>query len=76
MLCTMVVETWVYVPTVGVFAGQILGIVGSQIETIFFSLASVLTTLEDVVYKSKNLEILIFVSKNWPNDARVGCKIS
>jgi hypothetical protein len=22
----------------------------------------------------KNLEKLIFVSKNWPNDAKVGCK--
>jgi uncharacterized membrane protein YeaQ/YmgE (transglycosylase-associated protein family) len=55
MLCTMVVETWVYVPIVGFFARQILGIVGSRIETIFFSLVGVLTTLEDVVYKSKKL---------------------
>jgi uncharacterized membrane protein YeaQ/YmgE (transglycosylase-associated protein family) len=55
MLCTMVVKTWVYVPIVGFFAQQILGIVGSQIETIIFSLAGILTTLEDVVTKSKKL---------------------
>ncbi len=24
--------------------------------------------------QSKNLDKLIFVSKNWPNDPRIGCK--
>jgi hypothetical protein len=30
--------------------------------------------LEDVIYNKKNLEKLVFVNKNWPNNCRVGCK--
>jgi hypothetical protein len=26
--------------------------------------------------QTENFEILIFVSKNWPNDSKVGCKAS
>jgi hypothetical protein len=29
---------------------------------------------KDVIYNFKNLENFIFMSKNWPNDVRVGCK--
>jgi len=65
-------------PSVGFFIKQILRFVGSQIETkrIFF-LANIFTNLttEDVVYNKKNLEKLIFLSKNWLNDVRdVDCK--
>ncbi len=31
-------------------------------------------TLKDVIYNNKNLEKLILLNKNWPNDVRVGCK--
>jgi hypothetical protein len=31
-------------------------------------------TLEDVIYNKKNLEKLIFVNKNWPNDAKANSK--
>jgi hypothetical protein len=61
--------------TIDFFARQILGIVGSQIETkMIFSLAGIFTNLKICCLQSKNLEKLIFVSKNWLNDARVGCK--
>jgi hypothetical protein len=30
--------------------------------------------LKDVAYKFKNLKNLIFVTKNWLNDPKVGCK--
>ncbi len=33
-----------------------------------------LPTLGDVICKLKNLEKLIFVNKNWPNDLKIGCK--
>jgi hypothetical protein len=51
-------------PTVDFLACQILGIVGTQIETkIFFSLTSILTNLRRCHLQSEKLENLIFVSK-------------
>jgi hypothetical protein len=61
---------------VGFCARQILGIVGCQIEIErIFSLIGILTNLRRYHLQSKNLDKLIFVSKNWPNDLRIGCKI-
>jgi hypothetical protein len=62
-------------PTIGFCVGIFLGIVGSQIEIeIIFSLARILTSLRRCRLQSSNLDKLIFVSKNWPNDLRIGCK--
>jgi hypothetical protein len=60
-------------PIVGFLACQILGIVRSQIEIeIYFSLVNILTNLKR--YCLYNLEKFYFLSKNWLNDPRVGCK--
>jgi hypothetical protein len=58
-------------PTIGFLAHQILEIVGSQImiKTIFFS-TCIFINLRRCCLQSGNLEIFIFVSKNWPNDFR------
>jgi hypothetical protein len=40
----------------------------------FFYLARSLTILKRCHLQSKNLEKLIFVSQNWPNDPWLGCK--
>jgi hypothetical protein len=62
-------------PIVGFCARQILGIVGCQIEIErIFSLIGILTSLRRYHLQSKKLDKLIFVSKNWPNDLRIGCK--
>ncbi len=57
-------------------ARQILGIVSSQIDTEhIFSLAGILANHRRCRLQSKNLdEKFIFVSQNWPNDPRLGCK--
>ncbi len=61
--------------TVGFLAQYIFRIVGSQIETKgIFSLARIFTHLKRCRLQIENLEKLIFVSKNWPNDLRIGCK--
>ncbi len=53
----------------GFLAKQILGISGFQIETKrVFSLASVLTTLWHNHLQMENLDQIIMVVKNWPND--------
>jgi len=64
------------VPIVGFFILQILlGIVGSQIKMkrIFF-LAKIFINLKRYHLQSNNLDKLILVNKNWPNDLRVGYK--
>jgi hypothetical protein len=62
-------------PTIGFLAGQILGVVGSQIETKrIFSLVGIRTNLRRCRWQTKNLEKLTFVNKNWPNDLKIGCK--
>ncbi len=62
--------------TIGFFVKQILGIVSSQIEIEhIFSLAGILTSLKRCKLQTENLDKLIFVSQNWPNDLRVGCNM-
>jgi hypothetical protein len=62
-------------PIVGFLTHQILGIVGSQIEMQkIFLLASILTKLRKCHLQLNNLERLIFVRKNWPNDFRIDSK--
>jgi hypothetical protein len=52
-------------PIVGFLAQQILGIVGSQIETkMIFTLVGIFTNLRRCHLQSENMEKLIFVSKN------------
>jgi len=62
-------------PIVGFLIKDILGIVGSQIETKRnFSLIGILTNLRRCRLQLDNFLNLIFVNKNWTNDARVDCK--
>jgi hypothetical protein len=57
------------------FSKQILRIIGSQIEIEkIFSLILILTNLKKCHLQLENLENLISVSKNWPNDVRGSCK--
>jgi len=44
-----------------------------KIERIF-SLVGILINLRRHCLQTKNLEKLIFVNKNWPNDPKIGCK--
>ncbi len=61
--------------TIVFLAWQILKIVGLQLQIEgIFSLAGLFTNIKRCRLQTKNLEKLIFVSKNWPNDLRVGCK--
>jgi hypothetical protein len=39
-----------------------------------FSLVEILTNLRRCHLELNNLNFLIFVNKNWPNDAKVNCK--
>jgi hypothetical protein len=56
-------------PTIGFCARQILGIIGSQIETkTIFSILGILTSLKRCHLQSKKLDKLIFINKNWSND--------
>ncbi len=53
---------------------QILGIVSSQIEIEkIFSLVGMFANLKKCRLQLDNLNKLIFVTKNWPNDPRVSC---
>ncbi len=63
-------------PTFGLLAIlYILMIVSFQFEIgRIFSFVGILVNLRICHLQLQNLEKLIFVSKNWPNDARVGCK--
>jgi hypothetical protein len=62
-------------PTIDFYARKFLRIVGSQIETErIFSLTSILSSLRRCHLQLENLDKLIFVNKNWPNDSRIGCK--
>ncbi len=62
-------------PIVAFLERQILGTIGSQIETErIFSLTRILTNLKRCRLQSKNLDKLIFISQNWHNDPRLRCK--
>jgi len=55
--------------TFGFLARQIIGILGSQIETeCIFSLAGILNSLRKYCVQCDDLKKLIFVSENWLND--------
>jgi len=61
--------------TFGFLAYQILSIVGSQIETKrIFSLTWIFINIKTCIFQLDNLDTLIFLNKNWPNDHRIGCK--
>jgi hypothetical protein len=61
--------------TFAFLACQILSIVGSQIETKgFFSLTRILINIKRCNLQLDNLDTLIFLKTNWPNDPRIGCK--
>jgi hypothetical protein len=75
MSTAVVGKTWEHVSYNCFCVRKILGIVGSQIETLkIFSLAWILTSFRRCRSQSQNLDKLIFVSKNWPNDPRISCK--
>jgi len=62
-------------PTFGFYVRQIFKIVGFQIEIErTFSLVGILTSFRRCCLKSKKLDKLIFVSKNWPNDPKISYK--
>ncbi len=62
-------------PIITFCVGQILGMVGSQIEIeIIFSLPRILTSLRTCHLQLENFDKLIFVNKIWPTDPRIGCK--
>jgi hypothetical protein len=61
-------------PIIGFLTRQILGVVGFQIETMFFSLVEIFINRKRCHLQIVNLEKLIFANKNWPNDPRIGCK--
>ncbi len=45
-----------------------------KLKQFLFSLARILTNFRRCCLQTENLEKLIFVNKNWPNDPRIGCK--
>ncbi len=52
-----------------------MNLVGSQIEIErIFSFTRILTNLKKCRLQIENLEKLIFINKNWPNDPRIGWK--
>jgi hypothetical protein len=64
-------------PNVTWLTRQILTIHGSQIEIEeIFSIVGVLTSLRRCRFGAKNLDSLLMIYKNWPNDARVECNLA
>jgi hypothetical protein len=62
-------------PIVGFLVHQILGIIGSQIETKKYIYSGHIYKLREMLFTmKKNLEYFIFVSKNWLSDIKYGCK--
>jgi len=57
---------------IGIFVQQNFNIVGSQIEMKrVLTIAGLITSLRQCDLDSKNLDQLILVAKNWPNDSQV-----
>ena len=64
-------------PSVSFLARQILAIPGSQIETErIFSIVGVLTSLRHCRLGLNNLDSLIMINKNWPDDSRHECEVT
>ncbi len=62
-------------PAIDFLACQILGILGLEIEIEkIFSLTNKLTNLRRCDWQLNNLERLIFMNKDWPNDPRIDLK--
>jgi len=58
-------------------ARQILAIPRSQIETErILNVAGVLTSFRKCPLEVENLDSLLMIYKNWPNDARAGCNLA
>jgi len=61
-------------PTLAVLTRHILGILASQIETKhIFSISDILIALCRCHLRTKNMDKLIFVHKNWSFNPRTGC---
>ncbi len=61
--------------TIGFLTWHTLGVVEFQIETkIYLLLVGIFTNLRKHLLQTENLEMLIFINKNWPNDLRICCK--
>jgi hypothetical protein len=61
-------------PIVGFLAKQILGIPGSQIKIErVLNLVGVLIALQCYCLQVENLDHIIMVVKNWPNDRQLNC---
>jgi hypothetical protein len=57
------------------FANQILGILSSKIETKqVFNLVGVLIALKCCHLQVDNMDWILIIVKNWPNDPRANCK--
>jgi hypothetical protein len=55
-------------------AQQVMGIVGSQIETKrIFNMVGVITSLKRCQLGIENLDKLVTIMKNWPNDPKFEC---
>jgi hypothetical protein len=62
-------------PNVGFLARQILGIVGTQVETErIFSVAGLITAVRRRHIGPDNLNKLVLIRENWPEDPRAGRK--
>nr|XP_024359895.1 uncharacterized protein LOC112274515 isoform X1 [Physcomitrium patens] len=60
-------------PNVGFLARQILGIVGSQVETErIFSIVGVITEIHRRHLGTDNLDKLVLIRENWKDDSRAG----
>jgi len=58
-------------------ARHILVILGSQLKTKqFFYVISVFTSLQKCRFGVENLNSLVMIYKNWPNDVKVGCSLA
>jgi hypothetical protein len=61
-------------PNITFLARQILGIIGLYIETErIFSMAEIIIGLKHYCLGIENLDKLILIMKNWPDDPRLGC---
>jgi hypothetical protein len=75
MSTLMVGKTWKYVSYIGFYVKQILRIIGSQIEIErIFSLDRIHISFRRCHLQLENLDKLIFVNKNWPNDFKIDYK--
>jgi hypothetical protein len=71
----MVGMTWNLVPKHLFLAHQVFGIVGFQIEIErIFNIVGVIISFHQSKLGSENLQCLMVIAKNWPNDACERCE--